>query len=210
MEIQYYGANCIRVTTKKANLLIDDNLAELGSKSVIKDNDTVLYTFISDSERLSKAKLLIDQPGEYEIGDTSVIGVPTRAYADETGTLNGTIFKLEDEDVKVAIIGNSYADISDSQLEMLGAVDVLIIPVGNRENGLSGADALKIVKRIEPYILIPTHFEDKNVKYKQPQATLEEALKELAMEPVETTPKLKLKSASFNEGDPLKLIVLET
>lgn len=209
MEIQYYGSNCIRITTKKSSVVIDDNLSDLGIK-VAKDGDTVLSTSVNEDKPKVKAKLNIDQPGEYEVSDISVLGIPTKSYKDDEGTLNGTIFKLEGDDVKIAVIGNSNADLTDSQLETLGAVDVLIVPVGGNQNTLSGSDALRISNKVEPYILIPTHYADKSIKYKEPQMSLTEALKELAMEPSETVQKLKLKSSNFIEGEATILVVLET
>ena len=167
MDIQYNGANCVRITTKKANVVIDDNLSDVGLKPVVKETDTALSTVVDVVS--SKAKLNINQPGEYEVGDTSIIGIPAHLYKDEGKALNGTIFKLEAEDVKVAVIGNSSADLTDSQLEALGEIDVLIIPVGGKST-LSGAEALKIVKKIEPYIVIPTHYADKTTKYKKSQS----------------------------------------
>ena len=90
----------------------------------------------------------------------------------------------------------------------MGEVDVVIIPVGNHETTLSGSDALSIIKNIEPFVVIPTHYADSKIKYDTPQATLAEALKELAMEPSETVPKIKFKAANFIEGDAVKLVVL--
>ena len=29
MEIQYYGGNCVKITTKKASVVVDDNIKEL-------------------------------------------------------------------------------------------------------------------------------------------------------------------------------------
>lgn len=207
MDIQYNGANCVRITTKKANIVVDDTLSDLGLKPAAKDTDTILYTAVDEKPPV-KAKLNINQPGEYEVADTSIIGIPARQYKDEDKVPKGTIFKLENEDVKVAIIGNSSPDLTDAQLEALGEIDVLVIPVGGN-NTLSGADALKIVKKIEPYVVIPTYYADKGIKYKEPQASLEDALKELAMEPAETVQRLKLKASNFNEGDAIKLIVIE-
>jgi L-ascorbate metabolism protein UlaG (beta-lactamase superfamily) len=207
MEIQYYGANSIRITTKKANIIID-GLMGGGAKSLIKNGDTVLFTDKADRKVENEVRLLIDKPGEYEIADTAILGIPARSYKGEAKTFDNTIYKIENEEVKLAIIGNIHPELSDTQLELLGEVDVIVIPVGNHEITLSGSDALSIVKNIEPFVVIPTHYDDAKVKYETPQATLAEALKELAMEPAETVPKLKLKSANFNEGDTVKLIVL--
>jgi hypothetical protein len=44
MELQFYGANCIRLTTKKASIVIDDNLVDLGLKSVTKPGDIAMIS----------------------------------------------------------------------------------------------------------------------------------------------------------------------
>ncbi len=208
MELQYHGSNCIRITTKKSNIIVDGIVS--GGKSYIKDDDTVLFTDSEARKVDNKIKLLIDMPGEYEVADTSIFGISARAYRGEPKTSTNTIYKIEHEDVKLAIIGNIDSTLTDSQVEQLGEVDVIVIPVGNHETMLSGSDALVVIRSIEPYLVIPTHYDDGKIKYETPQAKLSEALKELAMEPTETVAKLKLKSSNFSEGDTTKLIVLES
>ncbi|MEI9913625.1 MAG: hypothetical protein WDN66_01270 [Candidatus Saccharibacteria bacterium] len=36
MDVQFYGANCLVVGHKSTRIVIDDNLGELGKKSIIK------------------------------------------------------------------------------------------------------------------------------------------------------------------------------
>jgi L-ascorbate metabolism protein UlaG (beta-lactamase superfamily) len=64
VELSYFGANCIRITTKKAQVVVDDNLQKLGLKAVTKPTDISLKTFkeVPDHE----ARFKIDMPGEYE------------------------------------------------------------------------------------------------------------------------------------------------
>jgi L-ascorbate metabolism protein UlaG (beta-lactamase superfamily) len=206
MELQYYGGNCVRITTKKATITIDDNLKQLGQKSVTKSEDISLFTGEYEAPAID-VKLIIDQPGEYEVSDISIQGVAARAHIDEEGKTSATMFRLLVDEIGIAVVGHIFADLSDEQVESLGHVDVLIIPVGNTGFTLDGADALKVIKKIEPKLIIPIHFADKAIKYEVPQVELEEALKGLAMEPKETVPKLKLKVSEL----PLdtQLIVLE-
>jgi L-ascorbate metabolism protein UlaG (beta-lactamase superfamily) len=207
MELQYFGANCIRITTKKANIIIDGIVGE--DKPLIKNGDIVLFTRGDHKKFDQEAKLVIDQPGEFEVADTSILGIPVRSFGEEAKTFSNTIFKIENEDVKLTIIGNIHPELTDSQLELLGGVDVIVIPVGNNDSTISGSNALSLIKHIEPYLVIPTHFDDGKTKYEKPQASLAEALKDLGMEISETVSKIKLKAANFNEGDTTKLAVLE-
>lgn len=207
MEIEYYGANCFRVTTKKASLTFDDNLAELGLKSVTKPGDIALFSG-PHGEPTAETKLVIDQPGEYEVSGVSIQGVAARAHIDEVSQLSVVMFKLLAEDIRLASVGHIYPELSDEQLEALGVIDVLLIPVGGSGYTLDGEGALKVIKKIEPKIVIPTHFADSKLKYPMPQQPLEEVIKSLAMEPRERVPKLKLKVADLGtEGT--QLIILE-
>lgn len=206
MEIQFYGANCLRITTKKARIVVDDNLQALGGKSITKEDDITLITDPNIIKPPTKSKLTIDSPGEYEVSDVSIQGVATRAHMDEKGK-NSIIFKLVTDDVRIAVVGHVYPELSETQLEAIGVVDVLCIPVGGNGYTLDGLGALKLVKKISPKLVVPTHFQDKNLKFEVPQASLDEALHGLAMEAHETLPKLKPKAVEAS--DITRLIVLE-
>jgi L-ascorbate metabolism protein UlaG (beta-lactamase superfamily) len=205
MEIQFYGGNCVRLTAKKASVIVDDNLVELGLKSVTKDADIALLT--QSQAHPQTARLTIDQPGEYEVSDISIQGVSARAHMDEQTQQTATVFKVIAEDIRVAVVGHIFPKLSETQLEALGTIDVLIIPVGNNGFTLDSVGALQLIKAIEPKLIIPTHFDDKDVKYPVPQQGLTEALKGLAMEPKDTVAKIKLKPADFS--DATELLVLE-
>jgi L-ascorbate metabolism protein UlaG (beta-lactamase superfamily) len=206
MEIQYYGANCVRLVTKKASITIDDNLKDLGLKSVTKKGDIVLFTG-AHGEAPEEVKLVIDHPGEYEVSDTSVQAIAARAHIDEANQKSATMFKIIGEDVRVAVVGHIYPDLTDAQLEALGTVDVIIIPVGGNGFTLDPIGALKIIKKIEPKLVIPTHYHDDAAKYPVPQQTLADAINGLAMEAKEAVPKLKVKPGEM--ADVAQLVVLE-
>lgn len=206
MELQYFGGNCIKLITKKATVTIDDTLTELGAKSVTKPGEISLFTG-PHGQPNAESKIIIDGPGEYEVSDVSIQGVAARAHIDEEGTHNATMYKIILDDVRVAIVGHVYPALSSAQLEALGTIDVLIIPVGGNGYTVDPIGALKLIKDIEPKLVIPTHYDDKSLKYPVPQQSLEEAVKALAMEPRETTPKLKVKAGEV--GDLTQLVILE-
>lgn len=206
MELQYYGANCMRLTTKKASIVLDDNLAELGLKSVTKAGDIVLST-TGHGLPVVDVKLVLDQPGEFEVSDISIQGIAARAHIDEVGRRAATMFKIVGEDIRVAVLGHIYPDLTNDQLETLGTIDVLLIPVGGNGYTLDPVGALKLIKAIEPKIVVPTHYDDPEIKYPVPQQTLEDAIKGLSMEVRETVGKLKVKAGEMAETT--QLIVLE-
>jgi hypothetical protein len=206
MDIQFYGANCIVIGGKQVRLVIDDNLAELGAKTATKEGDVTLFTSLH-GDPAHAPKLLVDRPGEYEVSGVSIFGIAARAHIDEEKKKTATMYKVVIDDFNVLITGHIYPELSDAQLEAIGMIDVMFVPVGNSGYTLDGIGALKLVKKIEPKLVIPTHYEDGGLNYPVPQQSLEQALKALAMEPKETTPKLRLKPGDL--ADLTQLIVLE-
>lgn len=207
MEIQYFGANCVRLNTKRASIIVDDNLADLGQKSVTRNGEIALFTGPhGDSSPKTEEKIVIDQPGEYEVADTSIHGIAARSHIDESGK-NSTLFKIVDDDIRVVVTGHIYPELSDEQLEEIGIVDVLIVPVGGNGYTLDGVGALKLIRKIDPKVVIPTHFDEKGFDFPVPQQPLSEALKALAMEPKETLPKFKVKLSELT--DSTQLIILD-
>ncbi|HUD10635.1 MAG TPA: MBL fold metallo-hydrolase [Candidatus Saccharimonadales bacterium] len=204
MDLQFYGANCLSVTQKGARIIIDDNLAELGLKNITKPDDVALFT--SHPQDVN-ARLIFDSPGEYEVSDVSVIGIAAQAHVDEPGKLNATIFKLVFSDQSILITGHIDPNLSDKQLEAIGHVDILVVPVGGNGYTVDATGALQIIKAIEPKLVIPTHYADKALKFPVPQQELAQVLKELAMEPKESVTKLRLKPHELT--DVTQLVILE-
>lgn len=206
MDLQYFGANCIRINTKKASVIIDDNLKDLGLKSVTKPGEIALFT-MAHAAPAKDVKIVIGQPGEYEVSDTSIHGISARSHMDEEGEHSSTIYKIIADDVRIAVIGHVYPELTEDQLEALGTVDILFIPVGGNGYTLDSLGALKLIKKIGPKLVIPTHYADKDINYPVPQQDLEDVLKNISMEPKERVGKLKVKSSELAETT--QLIVLE-
>jgi len=206
MDIQCYGANCLAFSASGVRAVVDDNLADLGGKPVLKSGDIALFTG-AHGGMPATVKLVIDGPGEYEAADFSIQGIPVRAHIDESGQKTVTMYKLAAKDLSVLVLGHVYPELSDSELERIGMVDVLVAPVGGSGYTLDPVGALGLIKKIEPKLVIPTHYDDKGLKFPVPQQSLEDALKALAMEPSQTTGKLRLKPADLT--DTLQLVVLE-
>ena len=206
MELTFYGANCVRLGAKKAQIVVDDNLAKLGLKSVTKPTDISLRTNKEFPEHTDTA-FQAEMPGEYEIAGVVIHGIAARGHMDEEGKKSAVIYTIEADETKVVILGHIYPQLSEDQLEAIGLVDVAVVPVGGSGYTLDGAGALSVIKQIEPKVVIPTHFADKSLKYEVPQAELSDTLKNLGMEISETLGKYKVKPAELS--DTTRLVVLE-
>lgn len=205
MDIQYFGGNAVTITTKKARVIIDDNMVELGKKPIARDGDIVLFTGAHGD--VPGARLLIGQPGEYEVAGISVYGFAARGHMDEEKIKTATLYKLLVDDTRFLVTGHVYPELTEKQLEEIGVIDVMIVPVGGNGYTLDPIGALKLIKKVEPKLVIPTHYADDALNYPVPQQTLEQALQALSMEPAETVDKLKLKGSDLSEGG-MKLIVV--
>jgi L-ascorbate metabolism protein UlaG (beta-lactamase superfamily) len=204
MDLQFYGANCLSLAHKGMRIVIDDNLADLGAKAVTKNDDITLFT---GPHGQTKGRLVFDGPGDYEVADISVVGIAARAHIDEPGKMNATMFKIITSEFSILITGHIYPNLNDKQLEAINTVDVMIVPVGGNGYTVDPTGALKLIKDIEPKLVVPTNFADESLNFPVPQQTLGDALKEMAMEPKETVSRLHLKPSDFS--DVTQLVILE-
>jgi len=205
MDLQFHGANCVSLSHKGQRVVIDDNLAELGAKGIIKPEDVALFT--SRHEADQPARLVLDSAGEYEVSDISIVGLSAQAHTEEKGSKSATMFKLVIGDLRVLVTGHIYPELNESQLDNIGIVDVLVVPVGGNGYTVDPIGALKLIKNIEPKLIVPTHYADKDLKFPVPQQELAQALKEIGYEPKETVTKLRLKPSELSEVT--QLVVVE-
>jgi len=206
MEMQFYGANCIVLYNKQNRVVIDDNLATLGAKSITKDGDICLFTG-EHPAAVGKPKLVVDTPGEYEVSNISIFGLQTRSHMDEEGRKSAVVYKITWGETRVLVTGHIFPKLSDDQLEAIGIVDVMFVPVGGNGYTLDATGALQMIKAVEPKLVVPTHYDEKGLSYEVPQVTLADALHALGMEAKETVSKLQFKPAEVT--DTTQLVVLE-
>lgn len=206
MDMQFYGANCVVLSNKQTRVVVDDNLAALGGKSVTKDGDICLFTG-PHTALSAKPKLIIDMPGEYEASNVSIYGLQARAHVDEEGKKNAVMYKITWGETRVLITSHVFPKLTDAELEAIGIVDVMFVPVGGNGYTLDATGALQLIKAVEPKLVVPTHYNDRNLQFEVPQAELEDALKTIAMEPKERIGKLQFRPGET--ADTTQLVVLE-
>lgn len=193
MDIEYKGANCITITTKKTTVVIDPKLSSVGLKDVLPKNSVVLATQANLLVAAEDA-VVIDRPGEYEVRDVSIVGAPAERMIDHDKSEQSTLYRLIVGDVRFAVIGHVAVPLTEEQLEVLGVIDVVIVPVGGSGYTMDAHQAVAVVRQIDPKVIIPTHYADKALKYEVPQMDLEPFIKELGAPLAEKTPKWKLKT----------------
>lgn len=195
-EIEYKGGNTVTIATKQATIVLDPKLSIVGLKDkAIKDS-----VEIATEERFAlnsdEAKLCIEGPGEYEVSGYMIKGVAARRHIDNEDDINhSTAYRIEIDDANVAVLGNIDPKLTEEQLEEIGVIDILILPVGGSGYTLDATSAASIARSIDPKVVIPVHYADNALTYEVPQDSLDTFTKELGA-PVETVAKYKLKTVS--------------
>lgn len=209
MEIEFFGANCFRIKTKKSSIVIDDNLALLGQKSITKDTDVAVFTnkMLSAGEK-SKARLVLESAGEFEVGDLSVKAVQTRAHMDEEGADTATVFQFLYNGTTVTALGHIHPDVAADVLELSGGSDVVLIPVGGNGYTLDSVGALSVIKKIEPEVVIPAYYDANGFKFEVPAAPLDDFVKTSALTATEPKDSYKVDKPDTELAGQTHLVVL--
>lgn len=198
MDFEYKGGNCVVMTAKQGTVIIDGHLSPLGLKDVHAKDAILLATQAGFTN--GEARVVIDMPGEYEVRNISILGIPASRMIDHDGQQKATIYRVAFADLRVGIIGHVAVPLTDDQLESLGVIDVLILPVGGGGYTLDAHHAVDIVHKVNPKVVIPTHYSDRQVQYEVPQDSLELFINELGVDiGRETTTKWRVKNGSVPE-----------
>ena len=193
-DIEYKGGNTVVIATKKSKLISDPAQSVIGLKDIEPKGMVVVATEPRFEVASADATLAIEGPGEYEVGDFSVRGIPAQRHLDSAGH-GSTMYRIEIGEVRIALIGNIDTKLSDEQLESIGVVDMVIIPVGGGGYTLDATAAAHLVRQIDAKAVIPVHYGDSALKYEVPQEDFEVFHKELGGE-LESVDKLKIKAVS--------------
>lgn len=198
MEIQYYGANSVRVNTKKSVIAIDPLSDIVALKPDFKKVTSVVLTNELLGGGVPSDNFVISYPGEYEFEDFSVKGIASQLHTASTGDKSSTVYKIISNDVRLLIVGHIVGKLTEEQLEEIGVVDVVIIPVGGSGYTLDAVDAAAVVRSLGPKLVVPVHCNEDAVNYSIAQDSRELFIKELSA-PVLDGPIEKLKIKALPE-----------
>ncbi|HXV27292.1 MAG TPA: MBL fold metallo-hydrolase, partial [Candidatus Paceibacterota bacterium] len=150
--------------------------------------------------------LIVRGPGEYESKGVRIRGIASfhdKSSGSERG-LN-TIYLIHAEDMTLCHLGDlGQESLTDTQLEAIGDVDVLFVPVGGTYT-TDGKEAAGVVSQVEPKIIVPMHFAVPGLKIDLDDA--KKFIKEIGLD-AEKTDKLKLAAKSL-PVDETKLYLLQ-
>ena len=192
MNINWYGQTCFRITTQKnkgeaVNILIDPFNKEKGLRGPKLEADILLVS--SEDQKVGPGPyFLISGPGEYDIKGAYIQGIASQ-------NKKNTIYTIETEEMRICHLGKlDQKELSSDQLDIIGDIDILTIPVGGGEV-LGAAEAIKIMAQIEPKITIPMERPDNFLKL-------------LGIKKSEPLPKLSIKKKDISSEE-AKIIILQ-
>jgi len=216
MNIFWFGQSCFQIITgntreKSVSIVIDPFSEDIGLKLPKLEADILLVTHSHSDHNNTKAILgnyfLISEPGEYEVKDIFIQGIQS-FHDDSKGKERGenTIYTIEAEGMKICHLGDlGQKELEKEQLEAIGEVDILMIPVGGVFT-ISYKEAIKIMSQIEPKIIIPMHYHLPKLKIKLD--SVEKFLKSLGIKSLEPIKKLSIKKKDLSPEE-AKIVLLK-
>jgi len=157
VEITWLGRNCFRIKGREGVVITDPPPPTSGYKLGKPAADVVTLSNrdqpdYSSLESVSGEPIVLDAPGEYEIGGVLVEGFATKR---PDGSRN-VVFVCELDGIRVGHLGLLATAPATDMLEQL-KVDILLLPVGGG-NALGGRAAQDVMTAIDPKIAIPMNF----------------------------------------------------
>jgi|WetSurMetagenome_2_1015567.scaffolds.fasta_scaffold283987_2 L-ascorbate metabolism protein UlaG (beta-lactamase superfamily) len=199
MEITWLGYSCFRLKGKNTTVLTDPYPPGLGY-NLDKPSANIVTVSHSHSDHSNYQAVhgdprIIYRPGEYEIKGALIIGISTYHDAENGASLGkNNVFAIELDEVTVCHLGDLGQPLTSNQIEEIGNVDVLLIPVGGVTT-ISASQAAALVRSMEPKIVIPMHY--KTPALTKELDTVEKFLKEMGLTEVAPVPKLSVNRSTL-------------
>lgn len=210
MIISWYGHSCFKIQTKPkrgegdTTIITDPFDKSIGLRPPQGQANIITISHIhhDDHNNTSTIKgdpFVIDSTGEFSIRGVSIKGI--ESFHDENkGSERGrnTIFVYESEGLRLCHLGDLGHTLTDKQLDQIGSVDIVMIPVGGKYT-IGPKEAETVIGQLEPKIIIPMHYKVKGLKIDI--ADEKDFCKELGSCIKEDLPKLSIKKRDLDGID---------
>jgi L-ascorbate metabolism protein UlaG (beta-lactamase superfamily) len=199
MEITWYGHSCFRLTERNFVTVVTDpydskfagyEALKLKAEIVTVSHDAPGHNY---SDAVKGSTHVLTGPGEFEIGGVFITAVQTDGRKSKDKIRN-TVYVFDYDGITVAHLGDLQQIPTQSEIELLGTVNVALVPVGGG-NSLNAAKAAEIVSMLEPNLVIPMHYATPDSKIKLDD--LNKFIKEMGLSKPEAQPSLKVSRTSL-------------
>ena len=213
MELTWYGLGCFRIVERGFPAVVTDPFNEDESGLVLPRARAEVVTssaFMDEPEKarwkgLRNVEHTFAGPGEYEVGGLFITGIATFRDAKQGAELGQNIvYVFNVNGVVICHLGALGNIPTQAQVEMMGGVQVLLLPVGIPK-GMTAEMASEVVSLIEPDIVVPMQYEIPNLAIKREPVT--RFLKEMGIAHYTTEPSLKVTAGS--ESEETQVVLLE-
>ncbi|MBC7876443.1 MAG: MBL fold metallo-hydrolase [Anaerolineales bacterium] len=212
MEITWYGHSCFRLTERNFVTVITDPFdnkkvgydpLKLKAEIVTVSHDAPGH---NNSDAIKGTTHVLTGPGEFEIGGVFITAVQTDSAANKKAKDNvrNTIYVFDYDGLTVAHLGDLQKIPTQSEVELLGTVNVALVPVGGG-GSLNAAKAAEVVSMLEPNLVIPMHYSTPDSKISLDE--ISKFIKEMGLSKQEAQPSLKVSRSSL--PDETHVVVLE-
>ncbi|UOK59076.1 MBL fold metallo-hydrolase [Metabacillus hrfriensis] len=166
MKIKWFGHSAFLLTSEGGTrILIDPYFRFIRYRMPIVESDIVAVTHNHfDHSRIQAATgdyLLVNEPKEYIGDDVRISGFKTfhdKVNGEKRG-LN-ILYRFQMDGLTICHCGDLGHLISDEQVNEIGKVDILIIPVGGTFT-INALEATQVMRQLKPTITIPMHYRTK-------------------------------------------------
>jgi L-ascorbate metabolism protein UlaG (beta-lactamase superfamily) len=152
MEITFVGGSCLRLRGRDVEVVVDPVAAGPGGRQPRLQPDIVVRTEGGGDPALLRPApgrpQEVGGPGEYEIRGVNVYGLAAGPT---------TIMRIEVDDVRVCALGRLTRQLTEDEIDALGHLDVLAVPVGGGD-ALEAQAAARLVNAVEPAIVVPVRY----------------------------------------------------
>ena len=203
MNISWHGLGCIDIETSfggnKVRVITDPYASSTGIKLPRTLEGDIVFVSHSGARAENTADVsgepfIVSLPGEYEIKGVFVYSMHAPTKMDP----KHCIARMENEGIKIAYLGVLDRKLTNKEIEALGDIDILILPVGGGST-LGAKDASEVIAQVEPRVVIPTHHNIKGLKEKL--ATVDTFCKEMSACRRDDAGKFKVSRSSLPEEE---------
>ena len=160
MELTWYGLSCFRLNDRgMASVVTDPYDSSVGLSSLKLKGDVVTISHDAighnNASAVSSKKHTLTGPGEFEIGGVFITGISTTRSVNE---IDNVLFLFDYNGLTIAHLGDMAEVPTQTQIEALEQVNILLVPVGGGQS-LNAAKAAELVSMLEPSIVVPMHYD---------------------------------------------------
>lgn len=211
MEITWYGHSCFRLTERSMASVVCDPFdhtvvgfdpLKLKADILTISNRTPAHSYV---QAVKGDPAHITGPGEFEIAGVFITGVQTNGLTrHDPEEPRNTLYVIDYNGITVAHLGVLDRVPTQAEVEALGPVNIMLVPVGGG-GSLNAAKAAEVISLIEPNIVIPMHYAIPACLLKLDP--LSKFLKEMGLTEVETMPSLKTTGISSLPDETLVVVL---